>query len=520
LYLLFAMIQTQYLVFLWIILSFACFDSAKAQWWKRIIERLKKDADEDIEDGWKDPVVIESFLSASEALHLLETYKPLLRESLHKTASSQVKRSIYRTSHTVRLPQIGDPLVMDIEQRAAQLAGYNHSHVEDFQLACYGPGELYGLHRDEDAGGAANRAATVLIYLQSPESGGSTLFTKRPLELEKDLDTKQKLTTEKGAIKLFKHYCAKKRHKRHIVVPAIAGNAVVWQNWINDKDKYAARSTHGACPVTTGEKCVIQQWISRIPTNPLRNHTVLAIYPLGADLSFARKDKDSEDPYTCAEDVSAHRQGEPLCTQQPSTLQAIPDGPYPNIGAVRIVGESPLQTKLIQHEGPSTDLTLSFWARNIPVGTTLVTLGGDGGGDLTVTMPNTNLLLLGKSASVELPDSDWATKDWLWISLTVRDAKFLELTVFSPQSFLAGAQLELQDASCQAVTKITLLQPPTQTLTPDQTNGTTAFVRNPNSEKQIEPFAEVSFVVIHNSALDQNQIGNLRQQTRRYDISM
>ena len=137
------------------------------------------------------------------------------------------------------MPPLGDPLIFDIERRAANLAGnYNHSQSEDFQVACYDPGQYYGLHRDDaDVVGlpsAKDRVATVLIYLQSPEEGGETLFTRR-------------LNTEAGALKLFKFYCNKPRKKFVVVSPAV-GTAVTWPNWYGkSNDQFASRSTHGAC---------------------------------------------------------------------------------------------------------------------------------------------------------------------------------------------------------------------------------------------------------------------------------
>ena len=122
------------------------------------------------------PQVVDDFLSPEEAAHLLDRYEFLMKESRslgyvkHKAAGA----SNYRTSRSVRLPPLGDPVTLDIERRAAALAGFNHSYVEDLQMACYEEDELHGLHRDDaDAEVNADRAATVLVYLQAPEGRSS-----------------------------------------------------------------------------------------------------------------------------------------------------------------------------------------------------------------------------------------------------------------------------------------------------------------------------------------------------------
>ena len=112
--------------------------------------------------------------------------------------------------------------MFSIEKRAAELAGFNHSYCEDIQMACYQEGELHGLHRDDaNATVNADRAATVLIYLRSPGEGGGgeTLFTMKEIERERDLKTGGPLTSEDGALDLFKLYCEKPKNNMIVVAP-------------------------------------------------------------------------------------------------------------------------------------------------------------------------------------------------------------------------------------------------------------------------------------------------------------
>jgi hypothetical protein len=268
--------------------------SNQKSWWselkRRLTRRRRRLALLNNDDDEPGPTIVDEFLTEQEASLLLQRYEPLLRESLH-FGSGTAARSQYRTSHSVRLPPNGDDLVFEIEKRAANLAGFPHSHVEDFQLACYGVDELYGLHRDDhdDPAKRADRSATVLIYLKAPIAGGSTLFTRRPIEEERDLDTKRALTTEKGALKLFREYCDHPKKKFVVVEPKV-GRAATWKNWHGENHtNFCRKSTHGACPVIEGQKCVIQQWIVRTTPLPLREPRLAAIFTAGADYSFQER---------------------------------------------------------------------------------------------------------------------------------------------------------------------------------------------------------------------------------------
>ena len=97
------------------------------------------------------PQMVDDFLSPEEAAHLLDRYEFLMKESrsLGYVKNKAAGTSNYRTSRSVRLPPLGDPITLDIERRAADLAGFNHSYVEDLQMACYEEDELHGLHRDD-----------------------------------------------------------------------------------------------------------------------------------------------------------------------------------------------------------------------------------------------------------------------------------------------------------------------------------------------------------------------------------
>lgn len=537
------------LVSTWLYNALPSFVMATEQipWWKKIQRRLLNRHKTLSDSLWKEPIVVENFVSSEEANILLDRYRLLLRDSLHRTPTGDAKRSIYRTSRTVRLPPLGDDLVVDIERRAAKLANFSHSYVEDFQLACYGSDQLYGLHRDDDYSGQANRAATVLVYLKQPEEGGATIFTNRKLELETDLKNRQPLRTEQAALELFRSYCAKPR-RHHTVVPAITGNAAMWYNWINDT--FAAESTHGACPVVRGEKCVIQQWISRNDVHPLRDERVLAIFPAGADWSFREKLQNDNRGIiasygaTCLLDASArHDKLAPLCGSFSESSNIILNegiGPFSNVHSIKIpLTKFGLKTTL---DGQLQDLTVSFWARKIPTGTILVSLEGlllarlDDDGNVHLQSisekpPSTD------AKSIKLPDT--IKSEWFWISLTIRDGgKGSELFIYAngDQSgdLVGSTHLEHDIVDCKsALNELHLIKRENPgSGNNESTDERVAFITSPVNKEEIEPeniafvnvdknfpAMDVSFIIIHNASLREEEISSLRFQTKRYDIN-
>ena len=425
------------------------------------------------------PSVVDDFVSPEEAAILLERYKPLLRDSLHYVSSTQNAKSQYRTSKSVRLPPLGDPLVLEIEARSAALANVPHHQVEDFQLACYGVDELYGLHRDDTdavSGGnkqasmSADRAATVLIYLQSPESGGATLFTRRALEEEHDIDTKRPLNTEAGALKLFRHYCDKPERKFVVVEPEV-GRAVTWPNWYHKNasqhnqtkpqapplDIFCRKSTHGACPVVQGEKCVIQQWIRKSKPQPLRDPRLLALFPLHVDASFTEKLQQEASmpslPSSCLPDIGTN-QGRwipNICFE--GSFERRDQGPYDHLGSIHIRGgmQAALPSTLLGKESPG--MTISFWGRissrvednisNRGDEKTLISLGNVSfktTATHTGTDPTSITLWIDQepdTQSISPSFPSYNALDWLWFSVTVEPSEDMTTLVLSVYSKLA-----------------------------------------------------------------------------------
>ena len=471
------------------------------------------------------PQVVDDFLSPEEAAYLLDRYEFLMKESrsLGYVKNKAAGSSNYRTSRSVRLPPLGDPVTLDIERRAAALAGFNHSYVEDLQMACYEEDELHGLHRDDaDAEVNADRAATVLVYLQAPEGGGGeTIFTMRELEDERDLRTGKPLNTEEGALALFRSYCNKPK-KHHVVVTPVVGRAVHWRNWLGeDYDAFAKSSTHGACPIKKGKKCVIQQWIGRKNKLPLRDERVAAIFPAGADMHYQKQEVGEGDAnLSCLSDASA-REGSIIAgmcaVDGNSDMIQIEDGPYAGIGALRIAEggvKAELSSDLIRN-----GVTISFWARDVRPGDTIISLEDHFSLVYTEEGDSKQTFELradgGKSEKVKIYSSG-LSGEWHWMSVSYQQGVRVQAWMFTrgPGGGYNNSISIKLDACVQdeSMTNSALHMFPLATRENES--------KNENENENEHTSIDISFVVLHQEALEENSFQyllQLGQQAQRYD---
>ena len=131
---------------------------------------------------------------------------------------------------------------MSIKQRIAQLTETDVRCQEPLQVTHYNPSEYYVAHRDAigsrgaEVGAAGDRYCTVIVYLNADFTGGHTRFNS--------IDTS--------------------------VVPE-RGKALVFYNLTDDGKKPNPLSLHGAEPVLTGEKWLVNQWIRQQPLTHDKN---------------------------------------------------------------------------------------------------------------------------------------------------------------------------------------------------------------------------------------------------------
>lgn len=138
-----------------------------------------------------------------------------------------------RTSRGTYFYRGRDPLCDRIDARLSALLDWPVEHGEGLQVLHYGPGAEYKPHYDyfdPSRPGAGDtlkrggqRVASVVMYLNTPEAGGSTSFP--------DV---------------------------HFEVAAIKGNAVFFSY---DRAHPMTKSLHGGSPVKAGEKWVATKWL-------------------------------------------------------------------------------------------------------------------------------------------------------------------------------------------------------------------------------------------------------------------
>lgn len=138
-----------------------------------------------------------------------------------------------RTSHGMGFARGENALCQRVEARIARLLDWPLENGEGLQVLCYGPGAQYRPHHDyfdpampgSDVllrrGG--QRVASVVIYLNTPERGGATVFP--------DV---------------------------HFEVAAVKGNAVFFSY---DRAHPMTRTLHAGAPVVAGEKWILTKWL-------------------------------------------------------------------------------------------------------------------------------------------------------------------------------------------------------------------------------------------------------------------
>jgi prolyl 4-hydroxylase len=179
-------------------------------------------------------VVFGSLLSKEECTQLIELAKPKMDRSRtinRDTGGEEVNAA--RTSNGMFFQRGEGDLVTRIEKRLAELLNWPYENGEGLQILHYGPGNQYEPHNDyfdpKDAGTpvilqrGGQRVGTIVMYLQSPEKGGGTVFPDVGFE-----------------------------------VAPIAGNAVFFSY---NKPHAVTKTLHGGQPIIQGEKWIATKWL-------------------------------------------------------------------------------------------------------------------------------------------------------------------------------------------------------------------------------------------------------------------
>lgn len=184
-------------------------------------------------------MIVHNFLSSFECDYLIAIARPHLQPALVVDEEGQggsQKTDPGRTSLGMFLDyRFADPFVAAIEKRLSDLTHFPRENGEPIQILFYGLGGEYRPHYDafnpDTTGGAeflkwgGQRIASVIMYLNTPEEGGATIF---PL-------------ADKS-------------------VKAEKGKAVFFYNCL-PSGEIDNLSFHGGAPVLKGEKWIATRWL-------------------------------------------------------------------------------------------------------------------------------------------------------------------------------------------------------------------------------------------------------------------
>ena len=179
-------------------------------------------------------VVFNGLLSDAECEQLMEQARPRLsRSETVDTATGGSEVHAARTSDGMFFERGETPLIDRIERRIATLLNWPLDRGEGLQILRYRPGAQYKPHNDYfdpaqpgtpkivERGG--QRVGTLVMYLNTPERGGATIFPDAGLE-----------------------------------VAPVRGSAVFFSY---DRPHPITKTLHGGAPVLAGEKWVATKWM-------------------------------------------------------------------------------------------------------------------------------------------------------------------------------------------------------------------------------------------------------------------
>lgn len=173
---------------------------------------------------------LNGFLTEAECAGIITQIDGVARPS---TLYAGTEIEGFRTSFSGDLSPL-DPLVMRVDALLSQLTGIDPRHGEPLQGQRYTPGQRFGPHHDwfhsdqpywaEERLRGGQRSWTAMIYLNKPDAGGETAFTKLG-----------------------------------IVVDPVPGVLLLW----NNADVAGAPNNlalHEGSPVQAGRKYVVTKW--------------------------------------------------------------------------------------------------------------------------------------------------------------------------------------------------------------------------------------------------------------------
>jgi len=182
-------------------------------------------------------VIYRNFLSNEECEHMIQAARPhLKRSTVIDNQSSGADVDPRRTSYGMFFPyRVKDAIINSVEERIASLTAIPKENGENIQVLQYAVGGEYKPHFDyfdpNTSGGkfhllrGGQRVASFLMYLNTPEAGGETIFPSLNIK----------------------------------VVPR-KGDALLFYN-CGPEGNVDPRTLHGGAPVVQGEKWLATKWL-------------------------------------------------------------------------------------------------------------------------------------------------------------------------------------------------------------------------------------------------------------------
>jgi len=178
--------------------------------------------------------LLDGLLSGQDCDDLIALAAPRLQRSMIIAGSGRDNVHRGRTSEGVFLDIGETPLIKRLEERIATLLRVPVSHGERLQILRYLPGQQYQPHHDwfdpDSAGYEAlmkhggQRVASLVMYLNTPETGGGTNFPNIGLAV----------TPIKGSAVYFA-YKAGDQATLHAGMPVLKGEKWIATKWLRER---------------------------------------------------------------------------------------------------------------------------------------------------------------------------------------------------------------------------------------------------------------------------------------------
>lgn len=176
--------------------------------------------------------LIRNLLSDEDCDYLIKMAEPYLEPSLVVDADTGMPRpDPARTSFGMFFSRIiNDSVIQNLQNKIANLVQIPVEHGEGFQVLRYEQGQEYKPHydfflQDSLTANGGNRYLSIIIYLNTPEEGGETVFP----------EINYKVKAEKG-------------------------NAVAFFN-MDEHGNLDYKTLHAGAPVIKGTKWIVTKWL-------------------------------------------------------------------------------------------------------------------------------------------------------------------------------------------------------------------------------------------------------------------